>query len=379
MAKIILLLNPIYVTLFWVILLNLPSRNSTTAKKFLGKFMIFAFIVYLSHLFFYLPFDNIYPYFDSIYQFASLMVFPMYYIYLRLLTVDETFSIKQHFPVLILPFTLFILYSIGIIFSDFSELKIWIYDRNAFFDSLEFKYLNLVFCMIRFVFLAQVIYLVIQSTTLLKQYAKKAEQFYSDFEDGKNIHVKILNNSMILTGILSIVLASLGRDFFQDEIIMIAFASISFSVLLFIIGWMGFKQKSVSPATEYPYCPLNKSSLDENNSLSQGVLLSKISDLFENQKIYLNESLNIIDLANLTGTNRTYISHLINKHYQQNFCTFVNTYRMEEVQKYILHDPTCTNQILAEKCGFSSADSLKRVVKNLTGLSITELKQNLLK
>ncbi len=341
--------------------------------------MIFAFIVYLSHLFFYLPFDNLYPYFDPIYQFSSLMVFPMYYIYLRLLTVDEKFSIKQHFPVLILPFTLFVLYSIGVIFTDFSELKIWIYNQHVTFDSLEIRYLNVVFCMIKFVFLAQVIYLMIQSSSLLKQYAKKAEQFYSDIEDGKNSNVQILNTSMILTGILSIVLASLGRGFFQNEIIMIAFASISFSVLLFIIGWMGFKQKSVSPASEYPSFPIIKSGLEENNSVSQGVLLSKILDLFENKKIYLNESLNIIDLANLTGTNRTYISHLINKHYNQNFCTFVNTFRMEEVQKYILDDPSCTNQILAEKCGFSSADSLKRVVKNLTGLSITELKQNLLK
>ena len=93
----------------------------------------------------------------------------------------------------------------------------------------------------------------------------------------------------------------------------------------------------------------------------------------------MNENLNIMDIANLTGTNRTYISHLINQYYQQNFCTFVNTFRIKEVKSYIKSDPTCTNNILAEKCGFSSTDSLKRVVKNLTGMTVTELKNDLTK
>jgi transcriptional regulator GlxA family with amidase domain len=57
----------------------------------------------------------------------------------------------------------------------------------------------------------------------------------------------------------------------------------------------------------------------------------------------------------------------------------VNNFRVEEVKRVILKDPSATNQILAEKCGFSSADSLKRVIKNMTGMSVTELKNSLLK
>jgi AraC-like DNA-binding protein len=379
MLKTILLLSPVYVTLFWAILLNFTVRDTTNAKKFLGKFMIFAFLVYISHFIFYYPLKDFYFIIDPIYQFASLMVYPLYYIYLKLLTVEKSFLFRKHFKFLILPFSLFFLYLIGGFFANPEDLKIWVYKRNTSFDALEMQYLKLLFFFIRFTFLSQALYLMIKSLKLLKQYADKAEQYYSDIEDSKNSNVKTINISMILTGIFSVVIAALGRDFFQEEIIMIALASFIFSTLLFIIGWMGYKQKSVHAIVEtYPVTTAKEDS-DENNIQYQSVLLSKILYLFENQKIYLKENLNIIDLANLTGTNRTYISNLINNHYHQNFCTFVNTFRLEDVKKHILDNPTSTNQILAEKCGFSSADSMKRVVKNISGLSVTELKNKLLK
>lgn len=303
----------------------------------------------------------------------------MYFIYLRLLTIDKKFSLKIHFKYLILPFTLFILYLIGYIFSHPEDLRTWLFNRNITSNSIEIIYLKVIFFLMRFVFVSQAIFLMIKSSKLLKRYADRAEQYYSDIEDSKNSNVTIINNSMILAGVCSIILASLGRDFFVNEIVITAFASIIFSTLLFIIGWMGFKQKSAN--TDIEICNVQdiKEETDENNIQSQSVLMSKILYLFDNQKLYLKENLNITDLANLTGTNRTYISQLINNHYHQNFCTFVNTFRIEEIKKCILEDPSCTNQILAEKCGFSSADSMKRVVKNISGLSVTELKNKLIK
>lgn len=380
MIKTILLLNPVYVTLFWAVLLNVSGRNASAARTFLGKFMIFASIVYISHFIFYYPLREIYPYIDPLYQFSSLIVYPMYYVYLRILTIDEKFSWNIHWKFLVTPVFLSILYTAGVFFCDFDTFKIWIIEKSAFENSHNLRFVKLILLFMRFLFIVQVLFLMVESSRLLKQYASKAEQFYSDIEDGKNRNVKILNISMILTGIFSVVLASLGRDFFKNELYLIGFASVIFSSLLFVVGYMGYKQKSVFQAV--PTTPDETSSTKNEQfelEISNNLLISKIIHLFEEQKIYLNESLTIVDLANITGTNRTYISHLINQHYQQNFCTFVNNFRVEEVKRIILKDPSATNQILAEKCGFSSADSLKRVIKNMTGMSVTELKNFLLK
>lgn len=381
MIKTILLLNPVYVTLFWAILLNIPGRNVSPARTFLGKFMIFAGIVYFSHFVFYYPLKKIYPYIDPLYQFSSLIVYPMYYIYLRLLTIDEKFSWSIHWKFLLVPVVLVLLYTSGILIGGFADFKIWIFEKSITQASPALRFVRFILFSMRFLFIVQVLFLMIESSRLLKQYASKAEQFYSDIEDGKNINVKILNLSMILTGICSITIASLGRDFFKKDPTLTGFASIIFSGLLFIVGYMGYKQKSVYQLTpvlqEEPESPTHEEQVQLE--ISGNILINKIKDLFEKQKIYLNESLTIVDLANITGTNRTYISHIINQHYQQNFCTFVNNFRVEEVKRVILKDPSATNQILAEKCGFSSADSLKRVIKNMTGMSVTELKNSLLK
>lgn len=378
MLKTILLLNPVYITLFWVVLLNLTQDKNSKARNFLGKFMIFAFIIYASHFIFYYPLKHFYLYIDPIYQFSSLLVFPLYFIYLRILTVDEHFSLKIHWRYLTIPVLLILLYCGGLFFASGEDLTNWLFNRNINSDLFVIQYLKIVYILIRITFILQVIYLIIMSSRLLNQYQDKAEQYYSDEELGKSNNVKKLNLTMILTGICSVIISAIGRDYFKDEIYGILFASVTFSVLLFMIGYLGFKQKSANVSNSNITDHL-KREVGEINNLQSKKLQEKILDLFENHKIFLNENLNIVDIANLTGTNRTYISHLINQHYHQNFCTFVNTFRIEEVKSYILSDPSCTNNVLAEKCGFSSTDSLKRVVKNMTGKSVTELKNEIIK
>jgi AraC-like DNA-binding protein len=224
------------------------------------------------------------------------------------------------------------------------------------------------------VFVIQLIYLMYESSKKLSKYKDQAGQFYSDYEDGRNINVTMINISMLLTGVISIVVAVLSRDFFIEKPYLLIIPSVSFSLLLFVIGYLGMLQKPVNPTFEIPVNnPVNEETGIRENHTSKEIL-TKILDLFENQKIYLTNDLNIVQLANITGSNRTYISQLINQHYQQNFCSFVNSYRIRDVKALIKSNPQCTNQLLADKCGFSSTDSLKRVVKSQTGMSVTELK-----
>ncbi len=376
MLDAIIYLNPIYVTLFWAVILNLSRRNSTPAKSFLGKFMIFAFIIYLSHFKFYYPFTDIYALIDPLYQFSSLMIYPMYYVYIRLLTVDKTFSLRLHGRYFLLPAVMTIIYLLAILLSDFQDYKVWLYDKNSIVQTSKTSYLETAYFLIRFVFVVQLIYLMYASSKKLNKYKGQAGQFYSDYEDGKNINVFMIIITMLITGVISFIVAVLSRDYFVDKPHLLIIPSVSFSILLFIIGYLGMIQKSVNPTFEMP---ANTTANDDNGSKENQYnkeILIKILDLFENQKIYLANDLNIVHLASITGSNRTYISQIINQHYQQNFCSFVNSYRIRDVKKLIKSDPHCTNQMLADKCGFSSTDSLKRVVKNQTGMSVSELKKS---
>jgi len=96
------------------------------------------------------------------------------------------------------------------------------------------------------------------------------------------------------------------------------------------------------------------------------------------KKKSLNSQLNILEIVNLVGANRTYISAIINLEYNQNFCTFVNTYRIKELKKLIIQNPEYPNEVLAEFCGFGSVNSLKRTISSKTGMSITDWKAQFL-
>jgi len=47
MLRTILLLSPIFVTLFWSITLAGNDKKYSTPRRFLGKFMLFPLIIYI--------------------------------------------------------------------------------------------------------------------------------------------------------------------------------------------------------------------------------------------------------------------------------------------------------------------------------------------
>lgn len=374
MLKHILLLIPICVTIFWSIILNTKPDTQSTPRLFLGKFMLFAAVVYISHLLFFTPLPKLYSCIDPFYQFASLMVFPLYHIYIRLLTVDLKFSLKKHARYLLAPTILFILYFTGVAITPFNEYNIWIFDRN--FNSSNIHFIKTIDLLIRITFLIQVIYTVIGNYWLIKKHGDKAKQFYSDIEDSSTQKVNILNISMVVTGVASLVLGTLGRDFFANQNTGIALASIIFSTMLFVIGWLGDKQKTLNPTYGLHTNAENHiHTTEELSSVAQKEILQKILVLFEEKKFYLHSKLNIQDLAQAVGTNRTYISTVINHHFNHNFCVFVNNYRVVELEKVIRKNPGYSNQLLAESCGFGSVDSMKRAVRAKTNLTFSTWKE----
>lgn len=376
MFKTVLLLTPVYVTFFWTLVLNTANRhNNDRARLFLGKFMLFTCILYFSHFLFFYPLPQVYIYFDALYQYASLMVYPLFYIYIRLLTVDEKFELKKHFKYIAVPNLLFVAYSTAILFSPHEHYQALIAD----YENSPWNFLKIVLISMKLTFLIQVILCVTGNTILLKKYKHSAGQYYSDIEDSRIYKAELLNLCIILTGISSFILGMLGRDFFFAEPVAITIASLVFSTLLFAIGLLGNVQKVVNPGyeTESSVQPAASFATAQEMEHFKVEVSPKILRLFDKDKIYLNSKLTIRDVAQIAGTNRTYVSNFINTRFNQNFCSFVNHYRLEELQRSILEHPEYNSNTLAELCGFGSTDSLKRAVSTGFGVSYSEWRKGL--
>ena len=374
MIRTILLLLPIYVTLFWTISLQGHERKYSNPRLFLGKFMIFPFIIYFCHFLYFAPYPAIYPYFDVVLQCASLMVFPVYYIYFRLLTVDDRFSFMLHARFLIIPAIITLVYGIGVLLTPAIEFRTWLFNENAYPDSTFIHFLSVLRVIIRITYLIQVVVSVIGNHMLIQKYGKKAEEFYSNLQDGKYNNAKMLNYSIIVMGIAAFLFTALGRSFLMPQSILIYVGWSVFSVMLYIIGYMGIKQKPINPMFDIEIYETEPVPIGIKLIGGQKKIMLKVLMEFEVNKIYLNSQLNIMDIVQTAGTNRTYISGLINQQYNQNFCSFVNGFRLEELERVILEDNNLSNDMLAECCGFGSVNSLKRAIAAKTGLTIPEWK-----
>jgi len=378
MIRTIFLLSPIYVTFIWfVALLGNQTRNNVP-RIILGQVMFLSFLIYLAHFFYFDRFPAIYPYFDSILQFSSLLVFPLYYIYFRLLTVDEVFSIKVHTKFIILPIIVSLCYGIAVLVTPRVEYRAWLYNNDAYARSPQIQFLVGLRYVIKIVYLFQVVTSVTTNYFLLKKYREKIEQFYSNIEDGKYHNAKMLNASIIVMGITAFVFTILGRYSIMPLNKFIYFGWTIFSATLFIIGYMGIKQRPVIPAYE---------SLSADDGVNHAInitegahkkILYKLLLEFNQKKIYLNSELNIMDVVEAVGSNRTYISLIINEYYNQNFCSFVNSHRIEELEHVLKLNPEYPNNTLAELCGFGSINSMKRAVLANTGLSLVDWKIKML-
>jgi len=105
---------------------------------------------------------------------------------------------------------------------------------------------------------------------------------------------------------------------------------------------------------------------------------TKIQDLMETEKPFLNPQLSLGDLSKNLGVNTTVLSYTINKGFEKNFNDFVNEFRIAEVKKKLQTNQS-ENQSLLEialDCGFNSKATFNRAFKKFTGVSPKEFQES---
>lgn len=375
MLRIILLLTPVYVSLFWGGVLAMNRKMNGEPRKFLSLFMFLVAFCFLSHFLYFAHLKTAFFYFDVPLQLFGSLIFPVFYLYFRFLTIDSKFSIKKHLPYILIPSILGFIYAFAVLFTPQIEYRTWLFDKVAYPQSNYIYFLKAIRLLMNIQFLLIVFAAFIASSRLLNRYADKAEEFYSDINDGKYNHAKFLNYTILYSCVLSFISILLGRYYIFSNDLIIYIIWLIFSITLYLIGYMGLKQKTINPTFEIVDTPAAVDLFDHYLPDSQMQMLNKMLVLFEEKKLYLNNELNILDVVKAVGTNRTYISNVINKQYNQNFCSFVNAYRIQELELVYAKNYSETNEFLSEACGFGSVKSMKRAILNKTGMSINEWKK----
>lgn len=368
----LIIYTPMYVTFFWAVVLLISKRENNRAKFFLGVFMFTAFLLYLSHAIFFQNIVSAYLIFDPIYNFASLSVYPLYYWYIKLLTVETSYRWRNlHLltPAFFISLFSFVLYQF------MNENERMDYVLGFLLKSkTDFTYTTLIliqkynYILGRVIFAVQVIIILYFGQKLVRNYNKHIANFYSNLESRSILWVNFILFSLVITSVVSIVFNVIGRSFFMGSKTLLIIPSIIFSVLLFIIGLQGYMQNHTVFDLE----------MDEQKekdiipkSYNSNRLNEKLTELFVKEAIYKNPDLKITHLSEKLHTNRTYISKHINTQYLCTFNDYVNRYRIEEAKR-LLSDESSQNfslNYISEKSGFGSMGTFMRVFREFEGIT----------
>lgn len=101
-------------------------------------------------------------------------------------------------------------------------------------------------------------------------------------------------------------------------------------------------------------------------------LMSRLTELLEKEKLYLDCDLNMSDVANRLGVHRNDVSMVVNSSKGISFSQLVNGYRVEYAKQQLLLDPTMKMANVAISSGFSSDTSFYRTFKAITGMTPSE-------
>lgn len=104
---------------------------------------------------------------------------------------------------------------------------------------------------------------------------------------------------------------------------------------------------------------------------TEQAILTKLKR-FESSTKFTNNEMSLAVLAGQFDTNTKYLSEIINKHYQDNFNTYINKLRINFIIEKLKTDPNFMHykiSYLAEKSGFSSHSSFATVFKSITGIA----------
>lgn len=111
----------------------------------------------------------------------------------------------------------------------------------------------------------------------------------------------------------------------------------------------------------------DSSALDEKEK----DLLTRLINLFDSEKIYLDSEININETAKRLGTNRTILSKVINSYFNKNFPALLNEYRVNEAVRLLMDTKTCNYKMeaIGIMCGYNNRQVFHSSFKKEIGVT----------
>ena len=336
---------PFMVCLFWTVHAGISYRELNKAQHYLGLFLSVSMLVFLYHAVYYSTAHT--PDYDIltvIYSWATLTTYPLYYLYIKAIT-DYHNPGKFEMALLLSPGLIAAIASMAVLLFGLSH------EIPDTFISIVRPIQTILVCVI--------------SLIKLTKFDRSVYDSYSEVEGKTAKPIIILVAVQFTAAFCTVVLTILGPRFFTGKTIL-AVPSVLFAGIIYAIAYVGFRYRFGAYQMENE---LKEDIILTDKENEDSVLFNIIQEKMENERMYLQPGLSVVDLAKSIGSNRTYVSTSINSHSGKSFAMFVNTYRVEYAKQIMEKDGKLSIAQVAEMSGFASEESFRRNFRNITGKS----------
>jgi AraC-like DNA-binding protein len=231
-----------------------------------------------------------------------------------------------------------------------------------------------------FVFVTETLWNVAFLYFAIKHYRKYRAWLDENFSDTEKIKFDWLRNFLYVFTFVFILSAIF--DFTDSFIFKLSYIQYFYFelVLAFVTYYLAVAGYLRSKTIELEFTPKTEENESKKSLLQEkelGKLKSKLQNLMEVEKIYLEPNLTLTDLSRQLGVNSTVLSYTINNGFGKNFNDFVNEFRITEVKEKLKNADDSTLLGIALDSGFNSKATFNRAFKKFTGVSPKEFQDNL--
>lgn len=249
-----------------------------------------------------------------------------------------------------------------------------VHSRESLYVDFVFRYHTLIGIAGASIVVMQYSYYLFKISKLLVRHRKLLQSEFSNISDKSLAWIIQVMVLFILLYVSVLVLFFLVMHQYDIGFAQMA-GSFIVSILIFWIGYKGMFQPQIFSVN----CSGGELSVSADNELKETAEpasgyeqeIERLKTVMHADKPYLNPDLTLADLAKSVNVPRNTLSYIINNALKENFYSFINSYRVEEV-KASLTDPgnkDFTILALAFDAGFNSKSTFNSIFKQKTGLS----------
>ena len=370
---------PMFVCLFWSTLLALQvtTERKTRARVHLLIFMLASTVLYFGHSVFFNHNTKILPLTYTLYITANLMVYPLYYLYICALTTRRSYHHLRY--LLLIPGVVGGMLVGGCYLmmpeketQQFIELYMYHGVRVGGVGIVSMQVMIHDLCKLLFAFLIPPVLFLGRRHII--EYEQLVNNSYADVEKKSLTIIHYMLIAFIITSVMSFAMNVIGREQFNDSQQLLAIPSTIFSCLLFSIGYIGYRQDFDIEDIE---ADEQKADEQVSNQPIISELQKRIEQLMEEEQLFRQPNLKIVDLVQKLGTNRSYIYQAINREMGLSFAEYINRMRIEYASQLILQHPDMPVSTIGEQAGFNSSTSFYRNFKLYKGMGPKEYQNSL--